>query len=181
MRGSGCTDARTSRSSRTTPMCSIRLCDLMRNKKEAGAHAPALRILSRTSVYLLMSDLFQLSIFNAFPSLASASEFAILSACTLERFIEWVNEKDFQSTISTKRTDNNPNHQTSRDVNLRLRYKAMQRDNFKCSVCGAAPANDPTVELHIDHIIPWSEGGESIIDNLQTLCSRCNLGKSNIV
>lgn len=72
-------------------------------------------------------------------------------------------------------------HKTPRDVNLRLRFKIMQRDNFKCCVCGASPATNPSVELHIDHIVPWSKGGETIPENLQTLCSKCNLGKSNLI
>ncbi len=33
---------------------------------------------------------------------------------------------------------------------------------------------------HIDHIKPWSKGGETVLENLQTLCATCNLGKSNI-
>ena len=61
----------------------------------------------------------------------------------------------------------------------KLRYKVLKRDNFKCCACGASPAKDPSVELHIDHIVPWSKGGETTFDNLQTLCSRCNLGKSD--
>jgi 5-methylcytosine-specific restriction endonuclease McrA len=74
-----------------------------------------------------------------------------------------------------------PQHKTSRDINLRLRFKIMQRDNFKCCICGASPAKDPTVELHIDHIVPWAKGGESTMDNLQTLCNKCNLGKSDLM
>ena len=72
-------------------------------------------------------------------------------------------------------------HQTKRDINLRLRFLVMKRDNFKCCACGASPAKDPSVELHIDHIIPWAKGGETVIENLQTLCSKCNLGKSDIL
>lgn len=68
-------------------------------------------------------------------------------------------------------------HKTKRNISVTLRYQIMKRDNFKCVLCGASPAKDPTIELHIDHIIPWSKGGESTIDNLQTLCSVCNLGK----
>ena len=72
-------------------------------------------------------------------------------------------------------------HTTSRDINLRQRFKVLQRDHFKCCSCGASPATDPSVELHVDHIIPWAKGGESIIDNLQTLCSKCNIGKSDFL
>lgn len=70
-------------------------------------------------------------------------------------------------------------HKTKRDVSLQLRYLILKRDNFKCCACGASPAKDPSVELHIDHIIPWSKGGETVEENLQTLCSKCNLGKSD--
>ena len=75
----------------------------------------------------------------------------------------------------------NAMHKTSRDINLRLRFKVLQRDNFKCCACGASPAKDASVELHVDHILPWSKGGETVFENLQTLCSKCNLGKSDMV
>lgn len=67
----------------------------------------------------------------------------------------------------------------TRVISDKLRYQVLKRDHFKCCACGASPAKDPSVELHIDHIIPWSKGGETTIENLQTLCSRCNLGKSD--
>ena len=68
---------------------------------------------------------------------------------------------------------------TSRNINLKLRFTVLQQDNFRCRSCGASPAKDPKAELHVDHIVPWSKGGETEINNLQTLCSKCNLGKSN--
>ena len=74
----------------------------------------------------------------------------------------------------------NDTHKTSRDINLRLRFLVMKRDNFKCCICGRSPATTPGLELHIDHIKPWSKGGETVINNLQTLCQDCNLGKSNL-
>jgi len=70
-------------------------------------------------------------------------------------------------------------HRTTREVPDSLRYKVLKRDHFKCCACGASPAKDPSVELHIDHVIPWSRGGETTLDNLQVLCSKCNLGKSD--
>lgn len=68
-----------------------------------------------------------------------------------------------------------------RSISVSLRYRVLQRDNYRCCICGASPAKDPSVELHIDHIIPWSKGGETVMENLQTLCSKCNLGKSDIL
>jgi len=70
-------------------------------------------------------------------------------------------------------------HNSSKSISDKLRYQVLKRDSFKCCACGASPAKDPSVELHIDHIIPWSKGGENTAENLQTLCSKCNLGKSN--
>ena len=72
-------------------------------------------------------------------------------------------------------------HKTQREPNLRLRFKVLARDHFKCCSCGASPAKDPSVELHVDHIKPWSKGGETFLDNLRTLCSKCNLGKSDLL
>jgi HNH endonuclease/Homing endonuclease associated repeat len=69
---------------------------------------------------------------------------------------------------------------TGRDPSLRLRWHVLQRDRFTCCACGASPALAPGIELHVDHIVPWSKGGETVLENLQTLCSLCNLGKSNV-
>ncbi|KKS43945.1 MAG: hypothetical protein UV05_C0016G0008 [candidate division CPR1 bacterium GW2011_GWA2_42_17] len=67
----------------------------------------------------------------------------------------------------------------SRDVPLGLRLKILSRDNFRCIFCGKSPATDFGTKLHIDHVVPFSKGGKSILENLQTLCEECNLGKSN--
>jgi len=69
----------------------------------------------------------------------------------------------------------------SRDVPLGLRLKVLSRDNFRCIFCGKSPATDFGIKLHIDHVMPFSKGGHSVLDNLQTLCAECNLGKSNSV
>lgn len=123
----------------------------------------------------------------------------------LEAFVEYINENDDSDTDIDNQTAEDGTHdirdsifstrndipeaqsklenihRTSRNINTRLRFMVMKRDNFKCCACGASPAKDPTIELHVDHIIPWSKGGETEIDNLQTLCSKCNLGKSNLM
>ena len=96
----------------------------------------------------------------------------------LKMFVSYVNEQEIEFADECKFETS---HKTKRDINLRMRFIVMQRDNFKCCMCGASPAKDSSVELHIDHIVPWSKGGETTLDNLQTLCSKCNLGKSNLM
>lgn len=105
----------------------------------------------------------------------------------LKEFINYVNTDDYNNIseslkeVSEKQLEKFNGKKTNRDINLRLRFRILQRDNFKCCICGASPSSDPTVVLHVDHIIPWSKGGETVEENLQTLCSKCNLGKSDIL
>ncbi len=72
-------------------------------------------------------------------------------------------------------------HKTQRNVSWRLRFIVMRRDTFKCRYCGASPATIPGVILEVDHIVPWSKGGETVFNNLQTLCQTCNGGKSDLI
>jgi len=98
----------------------------------------------------------------------------------LRNFVEWANQEEVEKKDSTEKETFVSSRLTGRDPSLRLRFKVMRRDNFTCVQCGASPAKSPDVELHIDHIKPWSLGGATIYENLQTLCLRCNLGKSNL-
>lgn len=56
-----------------------------------------------------------------------------------------------------------------------LRYNVLSRDNFRCVICGKSRKDG--IVLEVDHIIPVSKGGRTELDNLQTLCERCNRGK----
>ena len=72
-----------------------------------------------------------------------------------------------------------PRRRGPRDPTLRLRWRVLNRDRFRCMSCGASPATGGP-PLHVDHIVAWSLGGDTVIENLQTLCASCNLGKSDL-
>src|SRR5690606_782969 len=97
----------------------------------------------------------------------------------LEEFVTFANAAELHAPESGTNTATTNNRKTGRDPSLRLRWKVLQRDRFTCCKCGASPALSVGVELHVDHVVPWSKGGETVIENLQTLCSVCNLGKSD--
>jgi len=71
--------------------------------------------------------------------------------------------------------------ENSRNISLSVRLEVLSRDKFRCVFCGKSPATDIGTKLHIDHIEPFSKGGKSTLENLQTLCEECNLGKSDRV
>ncbi len=99
----------------------------------------------------------------------------------LEAFVNYVNNgSESELTFETEKKSAVSTHKTKRTINWRLRFTVFKRDNFKCKICGRSPATDASIILHVDHIKPWSKGGETIEENLQSLCSRCNIGKSDI-
>lgn len=63
---------------------------------------------------------------------------------------------------------------TSGAAAFRSQLIEVQKGEF-CVLCGARPP----LELHVDHIVPTSVGGEHHIRNMQLLCAACNSAKSN--
>lgn len=62
-------------------------------------------------------------------------------------------------------------------VSLNWRFSVLQRDGFKCRYCGRGAGEG--AKLTIDHVIPWSKGGDNRLENLVTACSECNAGKGS--
>lgn len=66
-------------------------------------------------------------------------------------------------------------------MTAKLRNQIKTRDNHTCKNCSISVNAEPHLLLEVDHIIPVSRGGLSTVENLQTLCWRCNRTKSNKV
>jgi len=64
----------------------------------------------------------------------------------------------------------------SRYIDEKLRKRILDRDGYRCRYCGSKLA-----PFHIDHVYPFSKGGESTFDNLVVSCQICNLRKHNTV
>lgn len=56
-------------------------------------------------------------------------------------------------------------------IPARLRTQVMERDLYRCRHCGTHR------NLSCDHVIPDANGGQTIFENLQTLCRSCNSKK----
>lgn len=87
---------------------------------------------------------------------------------TIEKFTKYLSEKiSFGKSIAGQRAL----------MTLKLRNFIKQRDEYTCKRCGLSINDEPNLLLEIDHIIPLSKGGKTTIENLQTLCWRCNRKK----
>lgn len=103
----------------------------------------------------------------------------------LQMFVEWVNsdETSAPDALTEQKASTTPltvnRRRTKREISERMRFRILVRDGFTCRACGASPLKTIGTELHVDHVTPWSKGGETVEENLETKCSRCNLGKGN--
>lgn len=55
------------------------------------------------------------------------------------------------------------------------KIQVFERDKYKCVICGSARS------IECDHITNRSQGGDSSMENLQTLCRDCHYNKTNNV
>ena len=102
----------------------------------------------------------------------------------LARLKEWYlaeeagDEDDAASDESDKEPLNLPELDSYSFVRAGLWWSVLARDNWTCCSCGRS-SKEEGITLEVDHIVPRSKGGSDDIDNLQTLCKKCNIGKSN--
>jgi 5-methylcytosine-specific restriction endonuclease McrA len=57
-----------------------------------------------------------------------------------------------------------------------MRRAVYDRDGWRCRAC-QRNLREPHAFATIDHILPIIRGGKSVMENLQTLCRKCNASK----
>ena len=107
---------------------------------------------------------------------------------SLKAFVDWANAEGEMSKGATSSWDEAPTEpkpavefvrkeEDCREVRPGLRFKVFMRDRFRCVACGRSPATHLNIELHADHIVSVHDKGKTALENLETLCQDCNLGK----
>lgn len=57
------------------------------------------------------------------------------------------------------------------------RRTILARDHYTCQYCGAQPGR---AELTVDHVVPKSQGGKTVWENVVTACRACNQRKGHL-
>lgn len=86
-----------------------------------------------------------------------------------------IKEKKIEQQIESRKRLYKDSFYTSRAW-LSVRYDVLAKSKQECVLCGS---NEKP--FHVDHIKPRSKNPELELDinNLQVMCSSCNIGKSN--
>lgn len=70
-----------------------------------------------------------------------------------------------------------------RFIPIDMKIAIIQRDGFKCSICGKHLCADVDAKrfakngqglYHIDHVVPVVQGGRATMENLRLTCPKCN-------
>ena len=59
------------------------------------------------------------------------------------------------------------------------RLAIYMRDNFTCVYCLKDLSSWTERETSLDHVIPWSKGGQNNVRNLVTACLKCNSSRGD--
>lgn len=80
---------------------------------------------------------------------------------------QWIALEDWRDRVARKRR-----------VSVRFRQIVVARADGSCSYCGREV---PEGTFDIDHVIPVTRGGRSVLRNLAAACSVCNRDKSDLL
>ncbi len=82
----------------------------------------------------------------------------------VSEIIEWLAKTASRQTLASP-------DGASRVIPQEIKIEVWQRDQGRCVECGAQEY------LEFDHVIPFSMGGATSVNNLQLLCRKCNSSK----
>lgn len=91
----------------------------------------------------------------------------VAAGCTAEQIAAAV--KADQAACDAERAAQGP-----RAIAPDLRDFVLRRDGFLCTYCGVSG-----VDLHCDHVVPYSRGGATSAENLVASCKPCNSSKKD--
>jgi len=78
--------------------------------------------------------------------------------------------------VQSGATETKESRSEGRRVPQDVMLKVVRRDNHICQLCYQYVPDD---QIEFDHIIPFSKGGPTTVENLRLLCRTCNRNKSN--
>ena len=95
-----------------------------------------------------------------------------------QRISELMQDEDVtkKAGVYTYLLDGNEKHLSVRAFSPAQRREVYERQNGICPVDGEHYAID---EMHADHIVAWSKGGKTSVDNCEMLSAAANLAKSD--
>lgn len=81
------------------------------------------------------------------------------------------NERELEHAHAVLAASTSPAKRKREPIPKEVRLAVWARDEGQCVECGS------DFDIQYDHIIPFSMGGASTVENLQLLCARCNQTK----
>ncbi|GAA4014608.1 DEAD/DEAH box helicase family protein [Hymenobacter fastidiosus] len=85
--------------------------------------------------------------------------------------------RKFGSVPELNLPSSTPQTVEQRELTEDEKQQVFQRDKYTCLCCGKTYGSKRRVTLQVDHINPFRFGGETSLDNSQTLCSVCHKDK----
>ncbi len=82
-------------------------------------------------------------------------------------------ERELEHAHALLAASTSPARRKREPIPTDVRLAVWERDEGRCVECGS------DFDIQYDHIIPFSMGGASTVENLQLLCARCNKTKGD--
>ncbi len=80
-------------------------------------------------------------------------------------------ERELEHAHALMAASTSPAQRKREPIPKEVKRAVFERDGGRCVECGS------DFDIQYDHIIPFSMGGASTVENLQLLCARCNQAK----